>query len=48
MLEWLNINTPDNLQLTLAITELNAKLKDLEHQIGELEERLNKLIEGLI
>lgn len=48
MLEWLNINTPDNLQLTLAITELNAKLKALEQQIAELEERLNKLIAGLI
>lgn len=47
MLEWLNINTPDNLQLTLAITELNAKLKALEQHVAELEERLNKLIAGL-
>lgn len=48
MLEWLNINTPDNLQLTLAITELNTKLKALEQQLDELEEKLNKLIAGLI
>lgn len=48
MLEWMNINTPDNLQLTLAITELNAKLKALEQQLDELEERLNKMIAGVI